>query len=110
MVFSRTEISQFMKVPSLVQHYLEHQKEDGMSFMEFIAMHYQEGNKHLDPHHHDLPFKAHQCHHFNQTDILDFHSLALGKELAQVNKPVPAYREAFYNSTLLSSIWQPPQA
>lgn len=111
MVFSRTEVSQFMKIPVLVQHYFEHLKTDGdMSFAGFIALHYQHNAQHEDPHHHNLPFKSHQCHHVNQADILDFQFPAICSQVSQEQKTMPLYKEEFYLSELLSSIWQPPQA
>ena len=100
-----------MKIPILVHHYFEHLEVDGgISFMEYIVMHYQEKGQHHDSHHHDLPFKAHQCHHFNQIDVLDFQSAALSRHITVESSVIPVYKEDFYNSALLSSIWQPPQA
>lgn len=55
-----TEASQLLKIPIVLQHYLEHrQANKDMSLLSFLDMHYMHGSPHDDDYDRDmqLPFK-----------------------------------------------------
>lgn len=52
------DINQLSALPSLYSHYNNHQlQQEGISFTDFIILHYSPDSEHNDPGHHaDLPF------------------------------------------------------
>lgn len=60
-LFSSTELSQFLKVPELIGHYLEHkEKQKDLSLWGFFCIHYFNGDVHDADYDKDmkLPFKT----------------------------------------------------
>ena len=58
MVSIQTPLGQFLKLPLLVEHYLKHQKQEGISFVDFLEDHYASDHKDADqPEDEHLPFK-----------------------------------------------------
>lgn len=115
-LISTTELSQLLKFPVLVEHYVEHkEKNPEISIVDFLVLHY---NNHLENHPHDddydqdqkLPFIVH-------TDILSFcfvyaPSLSFDiKVMFPVNQKskVLSFDDTFSDNNFLSSIWQPPR-
>lgn len=113
---STTELSELLKFPVLVEHYLEHKEEaPEMSVKDFLVLHY---NNHLEDHPHDddyeqdqkLPFIVHsQTLTFNfiypQPIVVEFKSILFSQDS---DKFVPVNDRA---TTLgfHSFIWQPPK-
>ena len=115
-LISTTELSQLLKFPVLVEHYVEHkEKNPEISIVDFLVLHY---NNNLENHPHDddydqdqkLPFIVH-------TDILSFcfvyaPSLSFDiKVMFPVNQKskVLSFDDTFSDNNFLSSIWQPPR-
>ena len=60
-LFAHTELPQLLKLPVLVEHYLEHRHEDHqLSFLHFLSLHYFNGDPHDADYARDmqLPFKS----------------------------------------------------
>jgi hypothetical protein len=54
----QTPLGQFLKVPLLIEHYIKHQKQDGISFTSFLKDHYApDHNDGEMPEDEQLPFK-----------------------------------------------------
>lgn len=115
-LFSTTEISQLLRIGSLIEHYCEHKGNNrSMTFLNFLAIHY---NNHLENHPHDedyekdkkLPFVTH-------TDVLNFYFTPLQSAPIEVReKSIPtrsdkklATNDHFAGANPLSAIWQPPK-
>jgi hypothetical protein len=111
-LISLTELSQLVKLPSLVEHYIEHkEKQSDLSLWEFLSMHYTQNANH-DTNHEKLPFKSHNgC--INMVVIAfisnNFESISVNAVYTE-NKTTIAYSEKFSTSSFLSSIWQPPKS
>jgi len=58
MVSIQTPIGQLFKLPLLVEHFVKHQEQDGVSFFGFLADHYATDHNDRDfPEDEQLPFK-----------------------------------------------------
>ncbi|MCC6818859.1 MAG: hypothetical protein IT245_08210 [Bacteroidia bacterium] len=106
-----SEFDQLVKIPALVSHYLDHLNEDGkISFMQFIAMHYESNNGHSHQNNHkDLPFKSHDCQNFSQILLLEIHEPTILGLTPSFYNPTFAVYHNDYLMDKLASIWQPPQ-
>lgn len=106
-----TPVGQLLKVPNLINHYLEHKIDKNsstISFISFIKLHYSENSNHHQEEHHDLPFKTlDNSNHFvftifNIVDQIQFISFSL-----------LGVKSFYYNNTfssnLITSIWLPPK-
>ena len=115
-LISTTELSQLLKFPVLVEHYVEHkEKNPEISIVDFLVLHY---NNHLENHPHDddydqdqkLPFIVH-------TDILSFCFVYAPSLSFDIKVMFPVYQKSkvlsfddtFSDNNFLSSIWQPPR-
>lgn len=113
-VFSATEFNQLLKLPLLVEHYIEHKEENKLiTFLEFLHMHYSTAHAKDADYNKDmkLPFKS-------TGNTIAFNALnCLQPNLeTELNYPVQnskafysIYSEHIPNSALLNSIWQPPK-
>ncbi len=113
-LLSTTQLSELLKLPVLVQHYMEHKQENkDLSFLGFLEIHYAHGSPKDADYDKDmkLPFKT-----------------ITNSNIAAISfcTPIPNYKQApviyFKNSkqqfsdysftcssAFLSSIWQPPR-
>ncbi len=113
-LISLTELSQLVKLPLLVEHFVEHKaKDNGLSLLEFLSEHYFEAddNDGDEDKEMKLPFKSHEgC--INVTTIAfvpnNFHSIS-AKPVSEEKNSYSVYIEKFLPSAYLSSIWQPPK-
>jgi hypothetical protein len=113
--FANTELHQLLKLPMLMQHFVEHKEETpGITLAEFLYQHYilpqpKDADYDSDM---KLPFK---------TDVCSvFHAVALVREAPVLFlQPAPViygeqryaiYKAPFFISTAISDIWQPPRA
>lgn len=104
-----------MKLPMLVQHYIEHtQEEKNISFFYFLDQHYT-GNinhHHQEKHnHHDkLPFKATDGHFSSVVSIVSPPSIVIAhNNIVVADLKIPANNQQNYSNAYLKSIWQPPR-
>lgn len=111
---ANTIAMEIMRLPFLVQHYLEHEKEtnSGLSFTSFLSAHYLE-SAHAEKDHCDekLPFK--HCHDCCSHQMAQATYIVPECELA-INCPAPlspvcnSVEQNFYSS-YSGSIFQPPK-
>lgn len=108
-----TEFHQFLKIPFLIQHYLEHKElNNEMSLFKFLSIHYtdkiiQDKDFEKDM---KLPFKT--CQHLTGFSTLyifqnlpDFLVSVYYKSTTRMF----VFQDQFLSSIILSSIWQPPK-
>ena len=116
-LFSSTELSELLKIDSLLEHYEEHKGESSkISFSNFLYMHYidygqNNGDEEKDK---DLPF--HSNSHNEIANFIVPTVIPTNQIFISIVRSID-YQENknFYdvhslmNSSYLSSIWQPPQ-
>lgn len=113
-MISSTELSQLLRIPLLIEHFIEHNQEGNkLSISQFFHMHYFE-KQHMDADYDKdmrLPFKTIDG---NTIQVMAF--IPFGNPLLKV-KPLytkqvkfDAYKSLFIKDTFLSSIWQPPKS
>lgn len=113
-VISLTEFKQLVKLPTLVEHFLEHrEKDNALSLLQFLHMHYASSTVNDADYAEDmkLPFKSHD-------GCLSASSIAFVPNSFEEfsTKPVisevigfSSYSENSFPDAYLSSIWQPPK-
>ncbi|SDD01331.1 hypothetical protein [Niabella drilacis] len=108
---SSTEAYQFLKIPILVEHFIEHRQEDpGMTLWAFLKMHYDNPVKDADYQtDQKLPFVSHSGSLTLVFTLDNGFLVELKKWRVPPSKPVALYRNVFYQKDFLSSIWQPPR-
>ena len=111
---ANTEIGQLLKLPHLIQHFIEHNNsgDSDVSIVDFITIHYNENQQHSNKgkeNHQNLPFKTISG---SVSIVLAFEKhteVSFSKEnIIFINSIVPFYKE-FYISNVFASIWQPPE-
>ena len=113
-LFSFSELSQFLKLPVLVQHFVEHQTQDSsITFWAFIKEHYNGKFEIDDDYHRDsqLPFRTTDCAAYNIVVLSDapvtpdflHHSISFTRNFVLRND------EQIY-SAATSDIFQPPRS
>ena len=112
-LISVTELSQLLKFPLLVEHYVEHKEKDReISLFKFLSMHYANGDVKDKDYEKDqkLPFKSHDgCVVMSFVFVLmDSHTF-FSKPVYSNSNSYSVYAEFFAASAHLSSIWQPPK-
>ena len=59
LVSTQTPMGQLFKLPLLVEHFVKHQRKEGMSFLGFLEEHYASDHRDADlPEDEQLPFKT----------------------------------------------------
>jgi hypothetical protein len=116
-LFSATEFSQLLKLPILVEHYMEHKAEDSnISIWQFLCIHYANGNVVDADYEKDLklPFKTHDncnCTFFVLVPNISHHfSLNTFVPVFVKTKVLTPYQPSFLGSSYLNTIWQPPKS
>ncbi|PTT35446.1 hypothetical protein DBR28_12260 [Chryseobacterium sp. HMWF028] len=109
---STTELYQLLKMPLLIEHYIQHKSlNPEMSFTAFLKTHYDNPVKDSD---HDqdqkLPFVSHAnllSVVFTINPTVDFYFTEKVSNTRETKKTL--YKSIFYNKEILNSIWQPPR-
>lgn len=111
---ANSELHQLLKLPTLVEHYLEHkEKNPSCSVFSFLKDHYSAQSNHdknSDGEHHNLPFKTNDCtagHTILALENNRSYTLRVVNSFPVKIKIV--YQESDYSSATLNSIWQPPK-
>ncbi len=109
---STSELYQLLKIPILIEHYIDHKEQNpGMTVNSFFRMHYEHPVKDSDYQtDQKLPFVSHAQHLlvvFTVTPLLSI-SFA-GKPVHIIQSEETLYKSIFYNKEILNSIWQPPK-
>lgn len=108
MVAIQTPLGQLFKLPLLIEHYIKHQKQDGVSLIAFLEDHYASDHKDADlPEDEQLPFKN-----------ITFYSIgyAIVQPIVQTNvlASLPTEKKIIFPDTYtpqqhLGSIFHPPR-
>jgi hypothetical protein len=111
-----TELYQLLKLPFLVEHFMEHQEQNkDITLLDFLYLHYANGDVKDADYEEDmkLPFKSHS--NSVTTSIVD---VVANTVLKITIHPKPNFvelnviiisEEAFFASSYHSNIWQPPK-
>lgn len=111
---STTELYQFLKIPILIEHFMEHKEQNpDLSIGSFFRIHYDNPVKDADYNtDQQLPFVSHAAHLVIVcTPAIPFSFQFTDKELNPVIKSRQTfYKSIFYNKDILNAIWQPPKS
>lgn len=112
---ANTEAHQLLKLPFLVEHYLEHKHHNNnISFFDFLNMHYvmaDDGDGDT-PEDMQLPFKSdNACGNICSIGFVSQSNYQLAiKAVYTENELFNNHSVEFISSAFLSSIWQPPKS
>jgi hypothetical protein len=109
-LFAYTDVTEWFRMHHLFEHYTLHQEHNPeMTFTEFLAMHYAEGNGHCgESSDHHLPFQnVDSQHHSFPFPESDSHVSFSGQEI-NFFKPSALYTESDYLEPGIE-FWQPPK-
>lgn len=113
---STTELSELLKLPILIEHYIEHKETSPeMSLFKFLTIHYNDHSEN-HPKNHDyeqdqkLPFIAHSqtlsfCFIYPQPFYVEFKTFIKTKEISKI-MPV---NDNYLDNNYQTFIWQPPK-
>lgn len=110
-LISTTEFGQLLKFPLLVEHYVEHKDQNPtLSIWGFLQIHYDNNHKEDgDPIDEKLPFVSHtsivQLVATTPPTILKIDKIKIPTN----NTKVESIHDSIFESSFLSSIWQPPK-
>lgn len=110
-LFLTTEFSQLLKLPLLVEHFIQHKAENNkITFFDFLSLHYKTTNAN-DADDMKLPFKSSSIFITSNLSFHIFHSFdhSFSYLLPFISKDYIIKEVFFINSTSISSIWQPPK-
>lgn len=107
-----TELIELTKLPSLIEHFVEHQSQNGeLSLYEFISLHYSDESEHHDENEKKFPFKSHEhCLNYNVAYVLTktFEGIELKPDFETIREfSIP--KSSSLTTTNPSAIWQPPK-
>jgi hypothetical protein len=113
-LFSATEFKQLLKLPTVFEHFSEHQLEDNqISFVHFLAIHYLHGSPKDQDYKKDmqLPFKtsSDSCSNFANEIAVSSLQFTILHPLLIIEKKQPLLQNNDTFSSFLSKIWQPPK-
>lgn len=107
-MMSSTEFHQALKLPLLVEHFLEHSSRAEMTFVQFLVMHYETDVAHDDTDM-KLPFK--DCQHSSLSQTAVVHpKLMLMEPLAEFRSQISTFYSEFATSSVTIDFFQPPRA
>lgn len=112
-LISSTEFHQFLKLPLLFNHFMEHQQKENQSFIDFLVMHYGQKSVKDEDYKKDeqLPSKLQMGANLLSIHLfVDHTSFSLTKPFTE-NKKVNFISQSFnfISFSLLANIWQPPK-
>ncbi|MGZ5190236.1 MAG: hypothetical protein ACXWCZ_04405 [Flavisolibacter sp.] len=104
----QTPVGQLFKLPLLIEHFIKHQNQNGISLIDFLEVHYTTGHNDADlPEDEQLPFKR------IFYDTIGY-AIVPGVIKTNVFVPLPADIKVFFFDTYapqqhLASIFHPPR-
>jgi len=108
---STNEVGQFLKLPLLISHYIDHYREEGQSIYAFFHEHYihhhESTNKDQDEDN-QLPFKTTTFQQTSFTYLLPAYEMIRGP-IVSTNKKKLILPSAFIPVNFLKDIFHPPQ-
>jgi hypothetical protein len=108
MVSIQTPFGQLLKLPLLVEHYIKHQKQDGVSLINFLEDHYVSDHQDADlPEDEQLPFKNIMLYSIG-------YAILTPVVQANVVAPLPTEKKVVFPDTYnpqqhLAGIFHPPR-
>lgn len=113
-LFSTTELRQLLKMPLLVERFIEHRKESkDLNLWQFLYIHYAYGDLPDADYEKDmkLPFKSHDNYvsSISNSYISILENISVTKPLLFSEKKTFSAKDPFLLYTFLSNIWQPPK-
>lgn len=108
-------LSELAKVPQLIQHFYQHQRENGaIDFFSFLKMHYAdpEHQKSDSSRHGSLPLKSASSAHAEiivLSNEMPPSVLFIEKVLNFHNPQIPTSENLFFDSKIRFSVFQPPR-
>ncbi|MBS1739296.1 MAG: hypothetical protein JST88_02025 [Bacteroidetes bacterium] len=113
-LFSTTQMAELLKLPVLIQHFIEHQQEDhSISLLEFLEMHYGQPQPHDNDYARDmqLPFKVpvHSALAYMAYTVPNLMPLTVKSVFFEETHAVTLHHSGEYSFRYLSLIWQPPR-
>ena len=112
-LLSTTELNQLLKLPVLIEHYVEHKNlNPEMTLLAFFKMHYDHPVKDADyKTDRKLPFIIHSTLSLVFTLNTNFSFEISGSDYKYYGiQNIPSLDENLYIKGYLQSIWQPPRA
>jgi hypothetical protein len=112
-LFTGTEFSQVLRLPSLVAHFFDHAAEEDLSIAEFLYMHYAANSAHGHQHERDsqLPFKSGNGHHAQLSLMLPAAHpewpVFIAEGMGVAAEPAEA---PFVDGGCARMVWQPPKS
>jgi hypothetical protein len=108
-----TELYQLLKIPVLVEHFMEHKKlNPEMTLEAFLKTHYNHPVKSADyKEDRKLPFIIHSVPLSFVFTINSVFTLEMETRYSKWtdDHKIPVYNDPFYNEGFLNAIWQPPR-
>lgn len=114
-IFSSTAFSELIRIPTLIEHYSEHQVDlKTLTFADFLYMHYVDYENHSDDRDSDLPFQSHSnsalAHYYIPLVQHGTNYLVSNQQLSVRDQKKNFYDvNTYHSSSYLSAIWQPPR-
>lgn len=114
-LFGATEACQLLKLPFLVNHFIEHNSNDktAISFIQFLKLHYsdQTANIDTDHQHHKLPFKSVDICCIVGHTVITTSEISLQLPARNfITIPYASYQPGDYFPSHTGDIFQPPKA
>jgi len=108
---ANTSIGQLLKIPNLIEHYIEHKNEltpTSISFIDFLESHYSKNTDNTNEDHQNLPFK-----NFEITSTVFILANNANFQIQSVKTLITSKQKFFYHqsfkSHLITTIWLPPK-
>jgi len=108
---ANTSIGQLLKIPNLIEHYIEHKNElttASISFIDFLESHYSKNAENNPEEHQDLPFKT-----FEIASTVFLLVNNTNYQIQPIKAVISSKQKFFYHqslkSYLISTIWLPPK-
>lgn len=111
-LFTGTGFSQLLRIPELVDHFVEHcQGNAQMTWAAFFHMHYEEPAAHADNHpsHHHLPFKSMDSNAHSGPYVIDDFTMLIPQASDDSEALSTCHEDQFCPWTMDSGVWQPPR-
>jgi len=113
-LLANTAFRECLRLPILFHHYAEHSQQNGMSFFDFLASHYEKTIQHPDDEHNDhqnLPFKSVDSSFIHTALYLHTFTFELETNILNLAKKQKYFNsQPNFLSSFFDKIWQPPKA
>ena len=108
MVSTQTPAGELLKLPLLIEHFIKHQQQNGLSFLRFIEEHYTIDHRDADfPEDEQLPFKNITSYNIDYAVLpASFHTIA---SIPLFVDEKINYQDGYLPRLNLNSIFHPPR-